>query len=372
MDEILEDMGSKWDTLTQAQQVSLAQTVAGTRQYTQLVALMDNWSTFQENLATAQGASGSLQEQADTYAESWEAARQSVQTSLQGIYQSLIDDDFFIDLANLLSSLIDGVGGFVKALGGAKPLLISISTMFVGMFSGKVAEGLNTFKNNLLITFRGAKKQADELSAKMNASVAATLSQGSISSGTEGKSVNLNASMRQSLENTQSLTVAKNRLMMASKDLSASEQQAAEVELNLIQMHQQEAQAIADTITQIRARIEAEMTGDVYSQSDEGQNMANKYLMDANLAPAYESMVNWIGAADVAYSQYLETLQQGASAGQEQVQLTTEFQNMSVAAGELANNFKGLRESSPKFSVYSSQAQDYMKTLQPLASVSEY
>jgi prefoldin subunit 5 len=44
---------------------------------------------------------------------------------------------------------------------------------------------------------------------------------------------------------------------------------------------------------------------------------------------------------------------------------------MSVAAGELANNFKGLRESSPKFTVYTSQAQDYMKTLQPLASVSE-
>lgn len=42
MDDILQDMGSKWQNLTKAQQVALAQNVAGTRQYTQLVALMDN------------------------------------------------------------------------------------------------------------------------------------------------------------------------------------------------------------------------------------------------------------------------------------------------------------------------------------------
>jgi hypothetical protein len=40
----------------------LAQTVAGTRQYTQLVALMDNWDYFQENLGVANTATGTLQE----------------------------------------------------------------------------------------------------------------------------------------------------------------------------------------------------------------------------------------------------------------------------------------------------------------------
>jgi TP901 family phage tail tape measure protein len=42
MDDILDEMGSKWQTLSKDQQVALAQTVAGTRQYTQLVSLMDN------------------------------------------------------------------------------------------------------------------------------------------------------------------------------------------------------------------------------------------------------------------------------------------------------------------------------------------
>jgi hypothetical protein len=41
--------------------VALAQTVAGVRQYTQLVALMDNWDKFQKNLSVANNATGTLQ-----------------------------------------------------------------------------------------------------------------------------------------------------------------------------------------------------------------------------------------------------------------------------------------------------------------------
>lgn len=46
MDTILNEMGSKWDSINKGQQIALAQTVAGVRQYTQLIALMDNWDTF--------------------------------------------------------------------------------------------------------------------------------------------------------------------------------------------------------------------------------------------------------------------------------------------------------------------------------------
>jgi TP901 family phage tail tape measure protein len=34
MDDILEELGAKWNEISSAQQVALAQTVAGTRQYT--------------------------------------------------------------------------------------------------------------------------------------------------------------------------------------------------------------------------------------------------------------------------------------------------------------------------------------------------
>ena len=42
MDIILNEMGAKWNTIGKDQQIALAQTVAGVRQYTQLIALMDH------------------------------------------------------------------------------------------------------------------------------------------------------------------------------------------------------------------------------------------------------------------------------------------------------------------------------------------
>jgi hypothetical protein len=50
MDTILDEMGEKWKTLNNAQQVALAQTVAGTRQYNQLTALMENWEDVEKNI----------------------------------------------------------------------------------------------------------------------------------------------------------------------------------------------------------------------------------------------------------------------------------------------------------------------------------
>jgi len=61
MDDILDELGAKWNTLAQDQKIALAETVAGVRQWTQLIALMDNWDFFQENLALAQGSEGTLE-----------------------------------------------------------------------------------------------------------------------------------------------------------------------------------------------------------------------------------------------------------------------------------------------------------------------
>jgi hypothetical protein len=60
MDDILNEMGAKWESLSKDQQVALAQSVAGVRQYTQLMALMNNWDKFQLNLEIANTSEGTL------------------------------------------------------------------------------------------------------------------------------------------------------------------------------------------------------------------------------------------------------------------------------------------------------------------------
>jgi len=92
MDQILNETMDKWQDLTREQQVALAQTVAGVRQYATFISLMDSSDFFKKNLATAMGAEGELKRQAEIYAESWEAARDRVKAAAEELYSDIIDD----------------------------------------------------------------------------------------------------------------------------------------------------------------------------------------------------------------------------------------------------------------------------------------
>lgn len=118
MDKILDELGSKWNTLGKSQQTALAQTIGGTRQYTQLISLMENWGTFQENVSIARNSEGSLNKQAEIYEESWQAASKRVQTALESIYNKLINDEGFISLLNVAEDFIGVIDRIIDGLGG--------------------------------------------------------------------------------------------------------------------------------------------------------------------------------------------------------------------------------------------------------------
>lgn len=145
MDTILEEMAIKWDVLGQAEKTALAQSVAGVRQYTQLIALMDNWDFMQDNLKTSYSAEGTLNKQAEIYGESWEAASKKVRASLEKIYKELLNDEFFIDLANFTSEFLDTVGNIIDAFGGVKGILLVIGNLITKIFHTEIANGLNSF-----------------------------------------------------------------------------------------------------------------------------------------------------------------------------------------------------------------------------------
>ena len=163
MDSILAEMGAKWKMLSKDQQVALAQTVAGVRQYNQLIALMDNFDFYQKNLLAAQNSTGTLQEQADIYAESWEAARDRVKASLQGIYGDVLDDDVFIGILNDFSGLLDAVNLFIDAIGGLKGLLPLISTLLFKAFGDDLANSINRVFYNIKLGSEKGRKEIYDL-----------------------------------------------------------------------------------------------------------------------------------------------------------------------------------------------------------------
>lgn len=138
MDIILDEMGAKWDTLTRAEKMATAETVGGARQYTQLMNLMENWDYFQELVSVSKNSTGTLNEQAQVYAESWEAASKKVKASLEGLWDTLINEKFFIGLTNTFGDLIGLVNAFASSLNGLPGLLNLVSLSMVKAFGPSI------------------------------------------------------------------------------------------------------------------------------------------------------------------------------------------------------------------------------------------
>ena len=158
MDNILDEMGMKWQTLSKDQQFALAQTVAGVRQYTQLIALMDNWDYFQENLNTANQSEGTLDTQAAIYATSWEAASNRVRASWEGLWDNLISSDGFIDMLNGLSGFIDILDQMISGMGGASGALLTFGGVLTTVFNKQIATGIRDISYSIGMLFPSTRK----------------------------------------------------------------------------------------------------------------------------------------------------------------------------------------------------------------------
>lgn len=163
MDDILDDLGSRWGKLTQAQQVSVAQSVAGIRQYNQMLALMNNWETFQQNVTTAQAAAGATEAYQETYAQSWEAAKKRVTASAEAIYDSLLNDEFFIELNNSLADLLQGFNKLIDAMGGLKGLLPLLIFGMSEMFGPKIISSIQKFTYEMSMSGRVAAEELHKM-----------------------------------------------------------------------------------------------------------------------------------------------------------------------------------------------------------------
>lgn len=160
MNTILDEMMNKWDSLSRAEQVALAQTVGGVRQYTQLVNLMENKDYFKELVGVAKNSKGTLQEQADIFAESWEASKKRVQASLEEIYKQLVNDKFFIGLNNTLSDTLNITSKLIDSLGGLPGVLSVISTLMLKSFGPDIVNNMQRMASNLFIDSGAAENQA--------------------------------------------------------------------------------------------------------------------------------------------------------------------------------------------------------------------
>ena len=168
MDVILDDLGEKWNLLARDQKVALAQTVAGVRQYNQMMALMENWDFFQENLLVARGSEGELTRQAQVFGDSWEAARKRVQASAEAIYGALIDDDFFIGVDNMVSGLLDTVNRLITGFGGLPGIISLLGVTLTTVFGSQLSHSIDDMLTNIKLKTALGRQELIQLKEEAN------------------------------------------------------------------------------------------------------------------------------------------------------------------------------------------------------------
>lgn len=149
MGDVVEEVGGKWDTFSKEQQIALAQVMAGTRQYNNLIALFDNWDKYTEALNMSANAAGTLNEQQDIYMQSTEAHLQQLSTATEGVFDSLLGGEDINKVVDAIIPIVEGVESVIDAIGGGAGILQLFGPMLLRSFSPEIAQQILTIHHNL-------------------------------------------------------------------------------------------------------------------------------------------------------------------------------------------------------------------------------
>ena len=294
MDDILDEMGSKWNTLSKDTQVALAQTVAGTRQYTQLVALMDNWDKFGQNLQTASEATGTLQKQQDIYLQSTEAKLKTLKTTWQDLYGTLVNKDelnagitAITELAATLDKMFASFGGGIKSIAGMGAILS-------GVFNQQINKGIISLSQG----FKESATNADILATKLKQIQAGELKDfsGNTIEADSAQGLGYQANLQEQLSISKEIQAVQSAMSQEEYNQLTNKQ----VEVGLLAEQSARFQALVDQEAQSNLKIEEKkaLQEEITNQlNDETQNLTlleDKYLSLASASVSESEAIEQI------------------------------------------------------------------------------
>ena len=357
MDEILNDLGGKWDGLARDQKIALAETVAGVRQWTQLIALMDNWDFFKENLAMAQNADGALEQQAEIYAESWEAARDRTKAAAEDIYDSLINPDFYIKVDDLITPLLSGTADVIDAMGGMNGVLATSVLLINKVYGDKIAESLR--ESAVQIGFLTNQEQARARALQQQA---ATLAQ-SISiekMGVEGPA-------REALDITQKQVELRGLVNSKIDKLNERQKSVLQADLNHLQSLQEQSKEYARQIT-LNEELAAQYKQDIKDNiSVDSKSDINRYLGGRKGSASSDVVKN-------AVTEVQDLISKSRSADEAIARIITRLESVSkkqVDLRAISNRIKSLSNDSDELSTELRKIAYEMGGIKPGASDQE-
>lgn len=114
LQEIFNELGPMWATLDRNHQAYIATVLAGNRQQSRFIALMDNYDRAMELVDVSQNATGESAKQLRAYNQGLESSFIRLENAWQQLATKLADSDMIKDIVDLFSSLVEIIGKIPK------------------------------------------------------------------------------------------------------------------------------------------------------------------------------------------------------------------------------------------------------------------
>lgn len=140
LEDVITEVGQKWDTLNKNQQANVAVAMAGTRQQSRFIAMMQDFERTQELVNMSANSYGATLAQSSKYMGGLEAATNNLTTAWQGLINSFKQQDLVIDFVNILSNAVGSLEIFLNDYKMLYVLLGAAAVIGIGSLSRKIQE----------------------------------------------------------------------------------------------------------------------------------------------------------------------------------------------------------------------------------------
>ena len=163
LENVITEVGQKWNTLNKNQQANVAVAMAGTRQQSRFIAMMQDFERTQELVNLSMNSYGATLAQHSKYMDGLTAATNNLTTAWQTMITNFTGSEPFINFVNMLTRLVDTVDVWLNDMGNIYVILGAIATIGIGILTRKIQE--------YMISQQIANIEAQQRIAKNNADI---------------------------------------------------------------------------------------------------------------------------------------------------------------------------------------------------------
>ena len=334
--QIMEELAAKWEHLTDIQQASITELIAGKRQGNIVSSLMTNFNIAQDALQTSLNSSGSAMEEHEKYMDSIEAKLSQLKAAWQGFALTFMNSDLLKGGIDVLKTLISWLEKLVDNFG-------LLGTIGLGAGATGVIKYFQFLKNDgvkVKKTITDVVSAIDNLTDAMSNTTSATseiveATSNVASTTTEAveAATNMASASTEAVESTANLASAATETAEAVSNVASTTTEAVESVTNLSSATTETTEAIANVTSTVTEATES-ITNLASASTEAAESAANLVSGGTEIVEAVGNVASTATeAAETAVNLGSAVIEAGTSAGKAAGGFKTFF---STLGGKLA------------------------------------